>query len=52
MMQNSKQGRGLVGVDEAASVCFLEVLISLSVCPVILPCLEFPVISQQKLQST
>lgn len=51
MMQNSKQGRGLVGVDEAASVC-VEVLISLSVCPVILPCLEFPVISQQKLQST
>lgn len=38
-MKNLKQGR-LVGVDEAAGACFLEVLISLSVRPVILPCSE------------
>lgn len=42
VMQNSKQGRGSVGVDEAAGVCFSEVLISLFVRPVILPHLESP----------
>lgn len=36
-MLNSKQGRGSVGVDQAAGAYFLEDLISLFARPVILP---------------